>query len=74
MSRKIRSFLYKHFRHCRASTMSGLHRLHCLLMVIPAEENGRSLETDEAMMGRQSHAIDVHVWPYVPECSLFFRE
>ena len=43
-------------------------------MVIPAEENGRSLETDEAMMGRQSHAIDVHVWPYVPECSLFFRE
>jgi hypothetical protein len=46
--------------------MSGLSRLRRLLMVTPAEEKARSLETDEAIMDRKSRAIDVHVWPYVP--------
>jgi hypothetical protein len=32
--------------------MSGLSRLRRLLIVIPAEEKARSLETDDAIMGR----------------------
>ena len=32
--------------------MSGLSLLRRLLIVIPADENARSLETDDAMTGR----------------------
>jgi hypothetical protein len=42
----------RHLRHCNASTMSAFNRLWRLLVVIPAEENARSLETDDAMTGR----------------------
>jgi hypothetical protein len=31
-----------------------------LLIVIPADENARSLETDDAMMARWSRARDAH--------------
>jgi hypothetical protein len=41
-----------------ASTMSGFSQLQCLLMVIPADENARSLETDDAMMGSISCTRD----------------
>lgn len=38
--------------------MSGFSQLRRLLMVIPADENARSLETDDAMMGSISRARD----------------
>ena len=39
----------KDLRHCSASTMSPSSQLHHLQIVIPAEENAHSLETDKAM-------------------------
>ena len=38
--------------------MSGLSQLRCLVIVIPADENARSLETDDAIIGSISRARD----------------
>jgi len=41
--------------------MSGLSWLQCLQIVIPADKNACSLDTDDAMTGRWSQARDAQM-------------
>ena len=51
-------WLEPYFKNYSASTMSGFSQLWCLVIVIPADENVHSLETDDAIIGSISHARD----------------
>jgi hypothetical protein len=55
---------------CNASTTSPLRRFRRFVMVNAADENARSLDTDEAIMARKSRAIAVHTGPYLVAFSL----
>jgi hypothetical protein len=41
--------------------MSGFRQLHHLLIVIPADEKARSLDTEVAITERKSRASEAHI-------------
>jgi hypothetical protein len=60
-----------HFKNCKTSTMSFWRQFQHFVIVIPAAEKAHSLETEDAMMDKQSQANDAQVGRH---CELIYGE